>query len=258
MAGVATEITTHDASGAAVASLITTNKTLVPSAGGGGGEVRVLVRFFGTPESANAERASVHHTGVLSIETDAAVYRPFRDHAKLCFVANVGLQGGASPCLARYMAVDKVWECVESRQIDNVAPGLRSLSSPNAEILCGFTDQFSMYSIIERPGLSRGEVAGIVISALALIIIVAAIAVLCVLKKRKPQQQQQQHHQAASQPKSPRAESVVEENQQPPEKKKKKRSSKGTKKTHRASSSNKGDLMRTHFQAEMPAVSSRD
>jgi hypothetical protein len=184
LAGVADEIVTYDTRGAAVASLTTTSKTLVSSSAGG--EVRVQLRYFDTPEKANAERASVHHTGVLSVETDAKVRSPFGDgpvdYAKLCFVANVGFEGGSSPCLARYNVEDKAWACLES-QIDKTAPALRNLS-PSAEILCGFTEQFSVYSVIERPGLSDGEVAGIVIGVLAFVAILAAVAAFFFLKKR--------------------------------------------------------------------------
>jgi outer membrane biosynthesis protein TonB len=189
LAGVAGEFVVHDRAGRPKVSITTTRNTLSATSSSGMSMVRALATFFDTPSNAGLESASQHHAGVISIDTDVSVRTPFGgnsqlDHAKLCFVTNVGFDMRvANPCLARY--VDATWACVETPLTSGTGELLARLS-PSDQVLCGFTDRFSQYSLIDRPtGLSAGSIAAAVCGALVLLVGAIALASFLLWRKRR-------------------------------------------------------------------------
>lgn len=291
LAGVAGDFVVHDRAGRPKVSITTTRNTLsATSTSSGMSVVRALATFFETPSNAGLGSAAQHHAGVISIETDVTVRTPFGsdsqlDHAKLCFVTNVGFDmRAANPCLARF--VDATWACVETPLTSGTGELLARLS-PSDQVLCGFTDRFSQYSIIERPtGLSAGSMAAAVSGAL--ILLFGAIAVVSFLLWRKRRDKSSHEDQVEKSPRVPEKEreagTTVVQNEQEQEqeqeteldddadeekrrddttsetKKKRRKHKKKKSATAMVTLPTKGDsdALRRQFKSEPPAKSSRD
>jgi hypothetical protein len=183
----ASELLVYDSNGLVTASLVTTTSTLISTTGS---NAKVSVSYRDTATASRAQPAGKHYSGVLSVTSvGASIAEPYggmspSDQAKLCFATNAEYSAtGTSPCLARYDVESSVWNCVTPASPAAPATGSRS----NAPWLCGFTDRFSLYSVIEQPdALDGGEIAGIVIGTILLAILLALIIAFIVYKMRQP------------------------------------------------------------------------
>jgi hypothetical protein len=184
---VAKETIVYDLNGKASAALVTTSRTLVSSTGG---NAKVSLTYRETAAMADAQPAGIHYSGVLSVlSSGSKIIEPYggassNDRAQLCFSTNAQYQPGSTvACLARYDPDSVVWNCLDTPLS---APTSSIASRSTTPVLCGFTDRFSLYSIIEPPAdLDGGEIAGIVIGTILLAIIVGLLVAYLVYKARE-------------------------------------------------------------------------